>query len=92
MRQTDDEITHNLAERLCWAVAHRDDSRGARRVYHKPEVAGVYRRDEGAVLDDCFPVLQALGVRSLLEEVHGTALQRAMVPSGQSVLLYGLQT
>ena len=37
MRQTHDEITQNLAERLCWEVARRDDSRVARRLYHKQE-------------------------------------------------------
>jgi hypothetical protein len=92
MRQTDDEITQNLAERLCWEVAHRDDSRVARRLYHKQEVDGVYRLDEGAVLDDFFHFLQAIGVMSLLEEVHGTAIQREMVPYVQYVLIYGLKT
>ena len=29
MRQTYDEITQNLAERLCWEVARRDDFRVA---------------------------------------------------------------
>ena len=80
MGQTDDEITQNLAERLCWEVARRDDSRVARRLYHKREVDGVYRLDEGAVLDEFFHFLQAIGVMSLLEEVHGTAIQREMVP------------
>jgi hypothetical protein len=35
MRQTHDEITQNLAERLCWEVARRDGSRLARRLYRK---------------------------------------------------------
>jgi hypothetical protein len=92
MRQTQDAITQNVAERLCWEVARRDDSRVARRLYRKHEVDGVYRLDEGAVLDDFFHFLQSLGVMALLEEVHGAAIQREMVPYVQYVLLYGLKT
>jgi Transposase DDE domain len=92
MRQTPNEITQNLAERWCWAVARRDDARVARRLSRKQEVDGVYRLDEGAVLDEFFHFLQAIGVMSLLEEVHGTAIQREMVPYVQYVLLYGLKT
>jgi Transposase DDE domain len=92
MRQTQDELTQNLAERLCWQVARRDDTRVARRLYRKQEVDGVYRLDEGAVLDDFFHFLQARGVLALLEEVHGTAIQRQMVPYVQYVVLYGLKT
>jgi Transposase DDE domain len=92
MRQTHDELTQNLAERVCWEVARRDDTRVARRLYRKQAVDGVYRLDEGAVLDDFFHFLQALGVMALLEEVHGVAIQRAMVPYVQYVLLYGLKT
>ena len=92
MRQAEDEITQNLAERWCWDVARRDDSRVARRLYRKQEVDGVYRLDEGAVLDDFFHFLQAVGVMALLEEAHGTAIQREMLPYVQYVLLYGLKT
>src|SRR2546430_385691 len=92
MRQIKDELTQNLAERLCWEVARRDDTRVARRLYRQQEVDGVYRLDEGAVLDDFFHCLQALGVMARLEEVHGVAIQRAMVPYVQYVLLYGLKT
>jgi hypothetical protein len=92
MRQTHDEISQNLAERLCWEVARRDDLRIARRLYRKQEVDGVYRLDEGAVLDDFFHFLQSIGIMSLLEEVHGAAIQREMVPYVQYVLLYGLKT
>jgi hypothetical protein len=92
MRQTNDELTQNLAERLCWEVARRDDTRVARRLYRQQEVDGVYRLDEGAVLDEFFHFLQALGVMALLEEVHGAAIEREMVPYVQYVLLYGLKT
>jgi hypothetical protein len=92
MRQTHDEITQNLAERLCWEVARRDDSRVARRLYRKQEVDGVYRLDEGAVLEDFFHFLQSIGVMALLEEVHGAGIQRAMLPFVQYVLLYGVKT
>jgi hypothetical protein len=92
MGQTRDEITENLAERLCWEVAQRDDSRVARRLYRKQLVDGVYRLDEGALLDDFFHFLQAIGVMSLLEEAHGAAIHREMVPFVQYVLLYGAKT
>ena len=80
MGHTPDEITPNLAERLCWESARRDDSRVARRLYRKQWVDGVYRLDEGALLDDFFHFLQAIGVMALLEEVQGAAIQRAMRP------------
>src|SRR6266498_515967 len=76
MRPTKDELAQNVAERLCWEVARRDDTRVARRLYRKQEVDGVYRLDAGAVL----------------AEVHGAAMQREMVPYVQYVLLYGLKT
>src|SRR5215211_7843570 len=92
MKQARDELTQNLAERLCWQVARRDDTRIARRLYRKQVVDGVYRLDEGAVLDDFFHFLQAVGVMTLLEQAHGAAIQREMVPFVQYVLLYGLKT
>jgi hypothetical protein len=92
MGQTPDEITQNLAERLCWESARRDDSRVARRLYRKQLVDGVYRLDQGALLDDFFHFLQAIGVMALLEEVQGAAIQRAMLPFVQYVLLYGMKT
>ena len=60
MEQILEAMTHNLAERWCWQVAGRDDSRVARRLYRKQVVNGVYQLDEGALLDDFF--LQGLGV------------------------------
>ena len=65
MGQTRDEIAQNLAERLCWQVARRDDSWVARRLYRKQVVDGVYRLDEGALLDDFFCFLHQLGVVDL---------------------------
>jgi hypothetical protein len=92
MGQTHTELTENLAERLCWEVARRDDVRIARRLYRKEVVDGVYRLDEGALLDDFFHVLRGIGVMALLENVHGTAIQREMLPYVQDILLYGLKT
>jgi hypothetical protein len=92
MAQTHDEITQNLAERLCWQVARRDDTRIARRLYRKHLVDGVYRLDEGALLDDFFHFLQAIEVMPLLEQVDGTVIQREMLPVIQYLLLYGLKT
>jgi hypothetical protein len=73
MGQTRDEIAQNLAERLCWQVARRDDARVARRLYRKQVVDGGSRLDEGALLDDFFYVLHQLGVVDLLGHVQGTA-------------------
>ena len=92
MGQTHAELTENLAERLGWEVARRDDVRIARRLYRKAVVDGVYRRDEGAVLDDFFHFLRGIGVMALLAEVHGTAIQRERRPDVQYILLYGLKT
>ena len=92
MGQTREAITQNLAERLCWQAARHHDSRVARRLYRKQVVDGVYRLDEGALLDDFFHLLQVLGVVDLMERVQGTAIQREMVPAVQDLLLYGLKT
>jgi hypothetical protein len=71
MGQTHDEITQSLAERLCWQVARRDDTRVARRLYRKQVVDGVDRLEAGAWLDDFFHFLQAIGGMALLGQVHG---------------------
>jgi hypothetical protein len=92
MGQTRGEIDQSLAERLCWQAARRDDARVARRLYQKQVVDGVYRLDEGALLDDFFYFLQQLGVIDLLNDVRSTAIQREMVPVVQYVLLYSLKT
>jgi hypothetical protein len=92
MGQTREAITQNLAECLCWQAAQRDDARLARRLYRKEVVDGVYRLDEGALLDDFFQFLRQLGGLELMEGVQGTALQREMVPVVQYLLLYGLKT
>jgi hypothetical protein len=92
MGQTHDEITQNLAERLCWQVARRDDCRVARRLYRKPLGDGVYRLDEGALLDDFCHFLQAIGVMTLLEQADGAAIQRQIVPFVQYPLPYGVKT
>ena len=59
MERTREAITQNLAERLCWQAARRDDARVARRLYRKQVVDGVYQLDEGAVLDDFFHFLRS---------------------------------
>jgi Transposase DDE domain len=92
MGQSRDALTQNLAERVCWQAAHRDDARVARRLDRKQVVDGVYQLDEGAVLDDFCHFLRQLGVLDLMEDVQGKALQREMVPVVQYLLLYGLKT
>src|SRR5262245_62102727 len=92
MEQTREAIDQNLAERLCWQAARRDDARVARRLYRKQVVDGVSQLDAGALLDDFFYFLQELGFGAWLGEVQGTAVQREMVPFVQYVLLYSLKT
>jgi hypothetical protein len=92
MEQTREAMAQNLAGRWCWQAARRDDSRVARRLYRKQVVDGVYRLDEGALLDDIFDFLPQLGVVGLLDEVQSTAVQREMVPFVQDLLLYSLKT
>jgi hypothetical protein len=92
MNQTREDVAQNLAERLCWQAARRDDSRVARRLYRRQVVDGVYRLDEGALLDNFFYFLQQLGVVDWLSDVRSTTTQREMVPVVQYVLLYSLKT
>ena len=86
MHQTREDVAQNLAERLCWQAARRDDSRVARRLYRRQVVDGVYRLDEGALLDDFFSFLQQLGVVDWLSDVRSTTIQREMVPVVQDCL------
>jgi predicted aminopeptidase len=74
MPQTREEISANLAERVCWQLARRDDLRVARRLYRKQIVDAVYQLDEGALLDDFFYFLQQLGVIDWLGSVQGTVV------------------
>jgi hypothetical protein len=86
MNQTREDVAQNLAERLCWQAARRDDSRVARRLYRRQVVDGVYRLDEGALLDDCFYFLQQLGVVDWRSDVRSTTVQREMGPVVQDCL------
>jgi hypothetical protein len=76
MAQTRDATNHHLAKRRCWEVARRDDTRVARRLYRKQVIAGVYRLDEAALLDDAFTSCRVC-VMALLEHACGTAIPRA---------------
>ena len=80
MGQTREQLTPHVAERVCWHVARRDETRVARRLYRQPRVDGVYRLDDGARLDDCFHCLPASGVRGLLAQVDGAAIERERGP------------
>jgi hypothetical protein len=60
-----------------------------RRLYRKQVVDGVYRLDEGALLDEFFHFLHELGGADWLHDVQGREAQRAMVPCVPYVLLYG---
>jgi hypothetical protein len=55
-------------------------------------IEGVYRLDEGAVLDAFFHFVEELGVLEMMAQVRGTAIERVMVPSVQYLLRYGLKT
>ena len=45
----------------------------------KQAVDGVYRLDDGAVLDAFGHCMPAIGVMELLEEAHGAAIHRELV-------------
>jgi hypothetical protein len=49
------------------------------KLYRKQLVDGGYRLDKGAVLDDFFHFLQALGMMALLEQSQGAAMQWEMI-------------
>ena len=85
MKQTREEVAQHLAERWCGQAARRDDSRVARRLYRRQVVDGVYRLDEGALLNDLFYFLPQRGVVDWRYDVHRTAIQREMVPVVQDV-------
>jgi hypothetical protein len=91
MPHTNDELTQNLAERWCWEVARRDDTRLARRLYRTQLVDGVYRLAEGAVLDGFVHFLDHVGVMALRPEGRGAAIPRDMLPCVPSVVRYGLK-
>jgi hypothetical protein len=61
-------------------AARREDARVARRLYRRQGVDGVYRLDEGALLDDFCYFLPQLGVVDWLSDVRSTTVQRAMGP------------
>ena len=66
--------------------------RASRGAWSRTQVVdGVYRLDEGAVWDDLFHVLRALGVMDLLADVQGTAIQREMVPCVQDYPALGVE-
>jgi hypothetical protein len=83
MAHTHEEITQTLAERWCWEVARRDDSRVARRLDRTPRVDGVDRLDAGARRDDCLHCLQAIGVMARWEDAPGAAIHRERRRFGQ---------
>ena len=92
MQQTRDEITENLTERLCWEVARRDETRIARRLYRSRSWTGYTGWTKGHCWMTSCISCRRWGVMDLLADVHGTAIQREMVPFVQHILLYGLKT
>ncbi|MGH8059856.1 MAG: hypothetical protein ACREOH_21895 [Candidatus Entotheonellia bacterium] len=84
MEQTREELRQNLAERLCWQEARRDDSRMARRLYRKQVVDGVYQLDAGALLDDFFYFLQELGERGRQEMAEAMKRLEEQIRGSQS--------
>ena len=91
MGPTPDASTQHLAERRWWAGAQRDDTRVARRLSLTHLGDGGYRLHEGALLEDFWPCLQAIGVMALLEEAHGAAILRQLVPCLHDVRRYGVK-
>ena len=61
-------------------------------MYRKQVVDGVYRLDDGALLEEFCHFLHELGGVDWLNDVQGMAVPRVMVPCVQYVLLDGLKT
>ncbi len=92
MKQTRAELPQSRAEWLRWVVTRPDDARVARRLYCKQRLAGMYRLDEGVLLEDfCHFLDRARGLR-ILSELYGKAIQCEMCPYMQFILHYGLKT
>jgi hypothetical protein len=83
MEQTRAAITAHLAERVCWQVARRDDSRVARRLYRKPVGDGVSPLDGGAVVDACVQCLEEREGLTWRQHARGTGVERERVPRVQ---------
>ena len=83
MGHTPDAITPHLAARWCWQVARREEARIARRLSRQLLVEGVYRLDDGAVVEDFCHGLDQVGVKALRAEGRGAARHRAMRPSSR---------
>jgi hypothetical protein len=62
------------------AGRRRDEARIARRLSRQPLVEGVYRLDDGAVVEDFCHCLDQVGVKALRAEVRGAARHREMLP------------
>jgi hypothetical protein len=92
MGQTHAESTPHLAARVCWQVARRDDTRGARRLYRTPPGEGVSRLDAGAGWEEGCHGLPRRGVLVLLAQGPGAAIPRALVPAVPEGVRAGLQT
>jgi hypothetical protein len=76
MRQTREDVAQNLAERLCWQVARRDDSRVARRLYRGWKlIVLIDARTKLPVAAKVVPI-----------HVHETLLLRALVVQAQTNL------
>jgi hypothetical protein len=91
MEHTREAITTNVAERLCWQVAQRDEVRVARRLDRKQVVDGVSPLDAGAWLDECFPFLAELEGLTWLQHARGQGVERELVPMVQDILRSGLK-
>ena len=91
MGQAHEDITHNLAEQLCRELACRNDCQVVRPLDHKQHVDGVFRLDEGVVLDNSSHFPDQVSGMALLAEIHGMTSQREMLPFVPYVLPYGLK-
>jgi hypothetical protein len=92
MGQTHAESTPHLAARVCWQVARRDDTPGARRLYRTPPGEGVSRLDAEAGWEEGGHGLPRRGVLVLLAQGPGAAIPRALVPAVPEGVRAGLQT
>jgi Transposase DDE domain len=90
--QSKADVTTNLAERLDWRFAQRDDSRLARRLWKKQAVEAISSLEEGAILDEFVHFLDEVGVLPRWQALQGDGIKREMVDFFQYVMLYGMKT
>ena len=91
-RQSKEDVTTHLVDRLDWRFARRDESRSARRGGKKQAVEALYRREAGAILEAFVRFLDEAGVWARWPTLQGEGSERERLDFCQDVILYGIKT